>query len=64
MVLKTSVASRTLDNITAVIVSFKNFRKALKAELSGVKKTHITENMYNEDQLNSLLMMPNHDLMQ
>jgi hypothetical protein len=30
MVLKTAVASRTLDNITAVIVSFKNFRKALK----------------------------------
>ena len=29
MVLKTSVAKRTIDNITAVIVSFKNLRKAL-----------------------------------
>lgn len=33
LVLKASVASRTLDNITAVLVSFKNFRKALKNNL-------------------------------
>lgn len=29
MILKTSVANRTIDNITAVIVSFKNLKKAL-----------------------------------
>ena len=29
MILKTSVANRTIDNITAVIVCFKNLRKAL-----------------------------------
>jgi hypothetical protein len=35
LVLKASVASRTLDNITAVLVSFKNFRKSLKNGLQG-----------------------------
>ena len=32
LVLKASVASRTLDNITGVIVAFKNFRKTIKNE--------------------------------
>lgn len=31
--LKASVASRTLDNITGVLIAFKNFRKTLKNEL-------------------------------
>ena len=29
MILKTSVANRTIDNITVVMVTFKNLRKAL-----------------------------------
>ena len=33
LILKASVASRTLDNITGVLISFKNFRKTLKNEL-------------------------------
>ena len=35
LVLKASVASRTLDNITAVLISFKNFRKSLKNSLQN-----------------------------
>ena len=32
-ILKSSVAERSLDNITVVIIAFKNFRKSLKAEI-------------------------------
>lgn len=32
-ILKASVAERTLDNITVVVIAFKNFRKNLKAEV-------------------------------
>ena len=32
--LKASIASRTLDNITAVIICFKNFKKVLKNRLT------------------------------
>ena len=32
-ILKSSVAERSLDNITVVIIAFKNFRKALKREI-------------------------------
>ena len=32
-ILKSSVAERSLDNITVVIIAFKNFRKALKSEI-------------------------------
>ena len=32
-ILKSAVAERSLDNITVVIIAFKNFRKALKAEI-------------------------------
>ena len=32
-ILKASVAERSLDNITVVVISFKNYRKALKAEI-------------------------------
>lgn len=35
LVLKASVASRTLDNITGVLISFKNFRKTLKNEAAS-----------------------------
>lgn len=31
--MKQAVASRSLDNITVVIIAFKNFRKTLKAEI-------------------------------
>jgi len=51
--LKTAVASRTLDNITAVLVSFKNFRKALKNELvSGISKDILTEDRFKSQSLN------------
>lgn len=43
LVLKASVASRTLDNITGVLISFKNFRKTLKREhLNGVPPANTT----------------------
>ena len=32
-ILKSSVAERSLDNITVVIIAFKNFRKSLKREM-------------------------------
>lgn len=39
LVLKASVASRTLDNITGVLIAFKNFRKTLKNEMIEGKKS-------------------------
>jgi len=57
-VLKTAVASRTLDNITAVIVAFKNFRKTLKNENEGmISKTKD----YGSENLNHLFNLPNLD---
>lgn len=35
-VLKLSVSEKTMDNITVVIVCFKNFRKQLKRELDSI----------------------------
>ena len=32
-ILKSSVAEKSLDNITVVIIAFKNFRKSLKNEI-------------------------------
>ena len=32
-ILKASVSERSLDNITVVVIAFKNYRKALKAEI-------------------------------
>ena len=32
-ILKSSIAERSLDNVTVVIIAFKNFRKALKREI-------------------------------
>lgn len=40
MILKTSVANRTIDNITVVIVWFKNLRKALSRKLQLHGNTH------------------------
>lgn len=43
-ILKASVAERSLDNITVVVIAFKNYRKALKQEIdkfeSDMKKQH------------------------
>lgn len=62
LVLKASVASRTLDNITGVLVSFKNFRKTLKNELAGIEKPHKMPDAYRQTTLNQLLSLPNGDL--
>ena len=48
--MKASVAYKTLDNITVVIISFKNYRKALKAEIDK----------YNEDLTKQREADPNH----
>ena len=32
-ILKLSVAQKSMDNITVVIIAFKNFRKTLKTEI-------------------------------
>jgi hypothetical protein len=66
LVLKASVASRTLDNITGVIVAFKSFRKTLKAEFSQKelqqsKKLESNES-FRSSHLNQLLFLPNVDL--
>lgn len=61
LVLKASVASRTLDNITGVLVSFKNFRKTLKNELAGIEKPKWPD-AYRQTTLNQLLSLPNGDL--
>jgi hypothetical protein len=52
MVLKTSVASRTLDNITAVLVSFKNFRKTLKDENGNASTKQLSDDKYKSQYLN------------
>ena len=36
-ILKASVAEKSLDNITVVIIAFKNFRKSLKTEIDKFK---------------------------
>jgi hypothetical protein len=64
--LKASVASRTLDNITGVLISFKNFRKTLKNEMAtGEPPKNMavkTPEMYRQSNLNLLLSLPNGDL--
>ena len=40
-VLKLSVSEKTMDNITVVIVCFKNFRKLLKKELDSIQKSDL-----------------------
>lgn len=64
--LKASVASRTLDNITGVLISFKNFRKTLKNEsVNGAPPANLVSkggDAYRPHHLNSLLSLPNGDL--
>ncbi len=61
MVLKASVASRTLDNITGVIVAFKNFRKTIKSETGLPGK--LGAEAFRQAHLNAVLNLPNGDLM-
>lgn len=51
MILKTSVANRTIDNITVVLVCFRNLRKALgkKLQLHGTEKQSKEEFSENFD---------------
>lgn len=64
--LKASVASRTLDNITGVLISFKNFRKGLKAEFNNGAQPGNTAfkgpDVYKASHLNAHLGFPNGDL--
>ena len=66
LVLKASVASRTLDNITGVLISFKNFRKTLKNEQATGEAPRNTTvknaEMYRQNHLNMQLAFPNGDL--
>lgn len=66
LVLKASVASRTLDNITGVLISFKNFRKTLKNEsANGVAPANLQQkggDAYRPHHLNAVLSLPNGDL--
>ena len=36
-IMKASVAERTMDNITVVIIAFKNFKKCLKNEVDTIR---------------------------
>jgi hypothetical protein len=47
-VLKLSVDQKTADNITVVMVCFKNFKKSLKRELGAIENIPDTEDT-NED---------------
>lgn len=47
-ILKQSVAVKSLDNITVVIISFKNFRKSLKTEIDK-----FTEDLKKQREANS-----------
>lgn len=47
-VLKLSVDQKTADNITVVMVCFKNFKKSLKHELGAIENIPDTEDT-NED---------------
>jgi len=66
LVLKASVASRTLDNITGVLISFKNFRKTIKNEAqNGLAPGNLTAkggDAYRQHHLNQVLSLPNGDL--
>jgi len=43
-VMKASVAYKTLDNITVVLLAFKNFKKALNEEFVGLVNSHSSAN--------------------
>jgi len=59
LVLKASVASRTLDNITGVLIAFKNFRKTIK---SGVEPQTKGSETFRQQTINQVLQLPNGDL--
>lgn len=44
-VLKLSVDQKTADNITVVIICFKNFKKTLKRELNSIENVADTESV-------------------
>lgn len=62
MSLKASVASRTLDNITTVLVCFKNFKKALKKTLAGQDQQLDKGTAFRPSHINRTLSLPNIDL--
>jgi len=41
--MKASVAERTMDNITVVIIAFKNFKKMLKNEVDTIRGQPLTD---------------------
>lgn len=60
-ILKASVAERSLDNITVVVIAFKNYRKSLKQEIDQFendlkKQTHGTSIERNDDTSSSNLI--------
>ncbi len=61
MILKASIASRTLDNVTCVLVSFKNFKKSLKRKLNGEEKAEV-QHPYKASTIQQVLQLPNRDL--
>jgi len=75
LILKASIASRSLDNVTAVLVCFKNFKKALQQDFShrhSIGKTfskdindYHTQQSDNKNQYkdhNLIMCLPNGDL--
>lgn len=59
LVLKASVASRTLDNITGVLIAFKNFRKTIK---NGLEPQTKGSDIFRQQTINQTLQLPNGDL--
>jgi hypothetical protein len=47
-ILKASVSEKTLDNITVVIIAFKNFRKKLKAEIDEFQRALNLQNQITD----------------
>jgi hypothetical protein len=64
--LKAAVASRTLDNITVVIICFKNFKKVLKSRLTQGQASldGSIESDFKPAFLNKTLGFPNLDLVE
>jgi hypothetical protein len=62
--LKAAVASRTLDNITAVIICFKNFKKVIKGRLTQGQASidNIDEANFSPEVINQKLKLPNLDI--
>ena len=64
-ILKASVNERSLDNITVVVIAFKNYRKSLKHEIDQYenelkKQTHGTSIDRNDDTSSSNLIEDQH----